>query len=656
VIRLGSRTLPILLAALAILGGWGALASSTSAASTLHVEGEGSWQPERDFEVEGQPLPPPGQAVKAPYRLYEADGDLVREDTWPLLGPRPVVVPPVAGIYTLEAWLENEAGEEGPRSTAILRFDDTVPTPPALQPPQGWLLATDSHVLEVGAVPEPLPLSGLRGYAVSADRDGVSSPCARPSHCEVDEIDFASDVGSIPLGHLPEGIDFVRVVAVSGAGVASPVAVAELRVDGRPPLVSLRGLPAEWSDGPVELTALASDDLSGMTVAGPLGPFTAIAVDGAAAARAHGGAVSTIVTGSGIHSVEYFARDAAGNVADGAAGAPPPVRAAVRIDEESPTVVFSTAQDPADPERIEAAVNDRLSGPSSDRGWIGVRPAGTRARFQQLPTQAAVGKLIARWDSDSFSPGKYEFLAAGFDAAGNASTGTNRARGGKMVLVNPLKIPTFLEAGFIDRRAKARRSRTAPYGRGIRFGGRLRTATGIPSAGLEVAVTEVFAVGAEPSRRTTFARIRSAGRFSIQLAPGPTREVSTSFAGSRALTRASSESTRVEVPTSVRLRASAATARVGGAPVVFSGKVASSGAKAGAVKGLPVELQFRFGGGEWREFRTVEADVRGRFRYAYRFSDDDSRGVRFQFRAHVKGREGWPYGPGSSRPVLVAGR
>jgi hypothetical protein len=132
--------------------------------------------------------------------------------------------------------------------------------------------------------------------------------------------------------------------------------------------------------------------------------------------------------------------------------------------------------------------------------------------------------------------------------------------------------------------------------------------------------------------------------------------VVTSFAGNRTLTRASSEGARLEVPTSVRLRASAATARVGGAPILFSGRIAGLGGETATVKGLPVELQFRYGRSAWREFRTVETDRRGRFRYAYRFSDDDSRGVRFQFRAYVKGREGWPYGPGSSRPVLVTGR
>jgi hypothetical protein len=94
---------------------------------------------------------------------------------------------------------------------------------------------------------------------------------------------------------------------------------------------------------------------------------------------------------------------------------------------------------------------------------------------------------------------------------------------------------------------------------------------------------------------------------------------------------------------------------VGGAPIVFSGAVGATGT-AGTRKGLPVELQFRYPGAGWSEFRTVETDARGNFRYAYRFSDDDSRGVRFRFRAHVTGREGWPYEPAFSRPVAVTGR
>ena len=51
----------------------------------------------------------------------------------------------------------------------------------------------------------------------------------------------------------------------------------------------------------------------------------------------------------------------------------------------------------------------------------------------------------------------------------------------------------------------------------------------------------------------------------------------------------------------------------------------------------------------------MQTNGRGRFRYAYRFSDDDSRGVRFRFRAFVPTQRDWPYEPGGSRPVAVRG-
>ena len=60
-------------------------------------------------------------------------------------------------------------------------------------------------------------------------------------------------------------------------------------------------------------------------------------------------------------------------------------------------------------------------------------------------------------------------------------------------------------------------------------------------------------------------------------------------------------------------------------------------------------MQFRLAGMPWSEFRTVRTDRHGRFRYAYRFSDDDSRGVRFQFRAYAPAQAGWPYEPAGSR-------
>jgi hypothetical protein len=601
------------------------------ASGHLTPRGGSAWQSQRNFAIEWDPIAPPNP-TEAIYKLRDSEGALVRDLSRTLDRMRDdIVVPPVPDTYTLEAWLANAGGESGPHSVATLRFDNVIPAAPSVDPPIGWTLGADPAVVQVGAPSGSPPLSGIAGYAISVD-GGL--PCAQLGRCLPSEIDLSgSKGGALSLGTLPEGSHSLRAMAVSGSGVPSAVAIATVRVDAGVPHLSLDGAPAGWSSGPVQVTARSTDALSGMTASGSLGPFTAVAVDGGAPARALGDAVSAWVGGSGSHRVEYFGRDAAGNLGGGGS-------AVVRIDEDPPQVAFAASQDPAEPERIEATVSDPLSGPSPDRGSIGIRPAGTRARYEQLPTRNAGDRLVARWDSDSYPPGKYELIATGCDAAGNSAVGTGRAYGARMVLVNPLKAQVELAAGLGGRR----------------LAGRLRRIAGGPLASRDVVVTETFATGSAPRQRITVLGTDRQGAFSLRLGPGPSRDVVARFAGTPLLSRADSRSSHLDAVTRIRLRSSAQTARVGGSPIVFSGAIARRGTAAGAVAGLPVELQFRFGGGAWSEFRTVEANARGRFRYRYRFSDDDSRGVRFQFRAYVKGREGWPYGPGTSRPVSVTGR
>ncbi len=602
-----------------------------------------NWQASANFHLAWQSPTAPG-AAKSYFRLRDEEGNqLGTQGEWPWVELTPVVeVPPIPGVYEVEAWLEDAEGQQLRRETASLHFDDVSPSPPLPEAPQRWLLGTDPALLRIGPPLEPFPLSGIRGYALSVDRGEVSRPCASPDVCTAAETDLDGGVGddTIALGTLPEGLNYARVVAVSGAGVPSPQATVVFKVDASLPHLSLLGLPSGWSAGPVRLTVHASDSLSGMAAAGPTGPFTAVAVDGGAPTVAAGDEAIAWVGGSGVHSVAFYARDAAGNVADGSVGAPAPQIALVRIDETPPRVEFAAAQDPSDPERIEATVSDSLSGPSPTQGAIALRPAGTRARFEPLPTRVEGSRLVARWNSDDYPEGKYEFLATGFDLAGNAASGTDRARGGRMVLVNPVKAPVALTAELS----------------GLRFEGRLRRVGGGALVGQEIAVTEAFAAGAAGARRTTLVHTRADGAFALRLEKGPSREVTASFAGTRLLSRAATVAADLAVKAQVRLRASARTATVGGRPVVFTGKVATRGTAPGAGAKLPVELQFRYRGAPWSEFRTVETDARGRFRYAYRFSDGDSRGVRFQFRAYTKGREGWPFGPSASRPLSVTGR
>ena len=66
------------------------------------------------------------------------------------------------------------------------------------------------------------------------------------------------------------------------------------------------------------LTAGATDAASGMVASGGGAPFTAIRIDGGAPVDAAGDEVTATVIASGVHTVAYYARDAAGNVDDGA--------------------------------------------------------------------------------------------------------------------------------------------------------------------------------------------------------------------------------------------------------------------------------------------------------------------------------------------------
>jgi hypothetical protein len=653
---LGIALLP--LAALATLLGGGL--ASADAVDPLALEnarvagGEETWHADNDFLIAWDAPPPPAPELPIAatlYRIRDADGNVVVGERRVLRRLPPlnhVHVPPVPGRYTADLWLEGTDGRRGPQASVSLRFDDARPSAAGPEVSGGWVAADIPVIARVGHPVEPLPLSGIRGYAVSVDQDPDGIPCAALDRCTETETDLHGGVSgdTISLGVLPEGTSYVHTVAVSGSGKRSgSVGTAALRVDSTLPRVALAGVPRGWAAGPVRLTATATDALSGMAAEGAGGPFTAIAVDDLVPTIAAGGSVTATVSGDGVHTVAFYGRDAAGNVP--AHDRPPPT-ALVRIDEEPPGVSFARTRDAAEPERIDAAVSDPLSGTDPRRGSIGLRPLGSRQRFEPLPTAVEGNRLSAHWDSDSFPPGNYEFLATGYDMAGNSASTSRRSDGARMVLRNPLKTETRLAIGF----GRPERFRlTAGYGRAVRFGGRLTTISGVPLAGEAIEVLERLGGGT----RATTVRTGDDGRFLVSLPAGPSRGIEARFLGSPTLTRARGTGLRLGVLGGVCLHASAPSARVGGRPVVFSGRVGRLGTTI-PPDGLPVALQFRLPGQPWTGFRTVYTDSRGRFRYPYKFSDDDSRGVRFQFRAFVPATDNWPYEPAGSRPVAVTGR
>jgi len=660
-----TRWVPSAAAGLALLATMAspAFASPPRPADLRVSGGAEAWHAENRFSLSwNSPAPASPTLTATRYRIRDPHGTTIGESRlgWVGDGIGPLTVPAIPGAYSAEVWFEDTDGEQGPAATVPLRFDDVRPAPIEPRPVVGWVGRTAFPLrVRLGHPSGPLPISGIRGYAVAIDAAPGGSACAEPDRCSDAETALRGGIedDELEIGALPEGTSYLHAVAVSGSGMKSTTAGwTVLRADTTDPVTQMAGLPSGWTNRTVRLTASAADTGSGMEPAGqgPT-PFTAIQVDGGAPSIESGGTAGANVIEEGVHRIAYYAGDLAGNVNDGAKtngiADRPPRTAWVRIDRTPPSVAFPNAEDPRDPELLRVRIADRLAGPDPSRGSIGVRPAGSGDRFEQLPgVPGGGGELRARWDSDAFPAGDYEFRAIGYDAAGNVATTTRRQNGGSMVLSNPLKATTTLRAGF----GRHGPRRTVPYGRRALLSGRLITGRSSPLGGVPVRVVERFAPGAHPTVQTSTVTTAPDGAFSIHTDPGPSRTIAIGFDGSPTLARSAARTLDLAVRSRVRLRTSASVATVGGAPLIFRGRLAAAPGEIPA-GGRTIELQFRLPGLGWAEFRTVQTDGRGRFRYAYRFSDDDSRGARFQFRAFVPAQEDWPYEPGGSLPILVRG-
>jgi hypothetical protein len=639
-------------------------------AELVVVGGEEAWHPSNGFRLDWRnPPASEGQAIAAVhYRVKDPIGAVaIGEERigWATDRIDDLRVPAATGAYTAEVWLEDAAGTLGAPATVKLRFDDSRPADVSPRSPSGWISRNDfPYTLRIDHPSGKAPVSGIAGYAVSIDRSPNGNPCQAADRCSGAETDLREGAAgdAFTIDELAEGTSYAHAVAVTGSGMASTVTGhAVLRVDKTDPVTRLTGVPSGWVNQSVALTAIATDAASGMDDGG-LGPapFTAIRVDGGTPAIAAGSSVHTSVIEAGVHTIDYYARDVAGNANDGEArnGLPdrPAASVVVRIDRRPPNVAFVNSRNPDDPELIQARILDSLSGPSQIQGSIGLRPAGSGDRFETLPTERAAPGLSARWDSDAYAAGKYEFRAVAYDEAGNSAATERRADESRMVLSNPLKAPTEIRVSFGGKSpafGQNMHERLLPYGSSAQLGGRL-TAGHAPLAQVPVRIVERFVAGYPVERLSTITTAGD-GTFSLRLTPGPSREVTAVFAGTPTLTRSASEPLSLNVRGGVRLRTSSRIAKIGGQPLVFSGKIEATSA-AIPIGGKSVELQFRLPGLPWSEFRTIRTDRWGRFHYPYRFSDDDSRGVRFQFRAHIPAQGDWPYEPGDSRPVAVLGR
>jgi hypothetical protein len=308
----------------------------------------------------------------------------------------------------------------------------------------------------------------------------------------------------------------------------------------------------------------------------------------------------------------------------------------IYVDNTPPSLAFTNAQDPADPDSIRAPVSDPQSGVDSAR--ISYRPVGS-GLWHPLDTQLHAGELRARVDSSVAPPGEYEFMAEAIDVAGNRNETILRQNGQQMKLSFPLKAAVELTA---DLKPGGAKRQTIAYGRDSVVAGRLVSASGTALSNRGVTVVEYFGEGALIDRRVRTVQTDEHGHWSSKLPAGPSRSVTAHFDGDLRYLPAETEAGSLRV----RSKASFRTSRKRvpeGEKVVFKGKVGHVGARI-PVGGKLIELQVHEGVGRWNTVREAfYTQPSGRYRLAYRFGRFYLTDAVFRFRAKIAREQGWPY-------------
>lgn len=617
-----------------------------SAPVGLKVVGGEDWRHQNGFDVQWQL--PSGQTtpiVAAHYRLEDpltgiilvSEKKTVNTDGLQDLNlPRP-------GIYRLRVWLRDAAGNQGAAATALLRFDDGRPLGGEPLGAEEWLGAADFPYRHRLSPLEAGGPSGVAGFAFTLSREQADEPC--PSGvCDRSEVTPAEPGGPhyVEIDRLGEGLHWLTSAAVSGAMLrAEQAGKVPLRVDLGDPTTRIEGVPTSWSRSPVEVTAYATDSLSGMEAevgSGRQYPITVIEDEGGDSWQRIGSSVTATLREEGVYRLRYWARDRAGNANDGRRLAnghrhDPPGQATVRIDWTPPEVEF-LEPDNRDPELIRARATDRLSG--IKQAYIGYRPAGSAGDFHPLPTNRAPGMLSARLPSDALPDGRYEFEAIAFDQANNRASTSRRRDGRRMVLTLPVKPRSQISAQLLRRRPGRGSGDKRPL-----IAGFLLDHQGAPLPGANIEIVEDFDPGSRERQRLTRLRTDANGHFRAQLGPGPSRRVRARFRGNHWLARSESPPIRVLSRARIAMRLTPQVVSNGRA-VRMSGRIWGRGARL-PDGGKLVAIQFLDPSRRrWRPVELLRTDRRGRYTFRYRFRTITSP-QRFLFRAVAPAEAGWPY-------------
>jgi hypothetical protein len=363
------------------------------------------------------------------------------------------------------------------------------------------------------------------------------------------------------------------------------------------------------------------------------------------------------VPAPGSYLLQLWLRDEAGNEAPASAISVP-----LRLDNVAPGVAFAVDSGSGDPEPIRADIADAHSGPAG--GAIYFRNVGN-PQWTELPAKLQPGTspekahLVARLPE--LGPGTYLFRADAVDAAGNAASTTRRADGTEMAVRKTPPAPAVKQA--TPARSKTRifaRLRwgrgfgsdlTVPFGVDATLGGRLVRADGAELPGREVRIVSRPSHGALVPAHVEMATTGPRGGFHLDLGAGPSRRVTITYPGDAALEESRRPSLALRVRAGVGFHASPERLETGQA-IRLGGRVRTLGAPVPR-RGKLVAIQyFEQATRRWRPILVTRSDHDGRFRAHYRFRYVTGT-ASIRLRATALSEDGWPYAPGSSRPVAV---
>ena len=191
-------------------------------------------------------------------------------------------------------------------------------------------------------------------------------------------------------------------------------------------------------------------------------------------------------------------------------------------------------------------------------------------------------------------------------------------------------------------------TQTIALGEGATIAGQLSCGTSpVGGATLELAVAMAASQGSP-----TYTRVQTAadGSFSYALPPGPSRNVTLSFAGAAEAQPQATATVALLVEPRVTLKITPR-ATTNHHTITFSGRVLGGHI---AHSGLPLQLQYREGR-RWLIYTDVTASPRtGKFRYRYTF-ERTTVAITYTFRVAIPatGVSGYPYQPVASAPRSV---